>query len=174
MTAASERIRAVLGTCFIGAGLLFLSPAHAAPPTPVTPDAEIVLAPGEACSFGVTIENSESNLHEKAIVDNGGNLKILIAGKGSAMTITNTSNGHSLSIKAGGAAAHITVAADGSATVVIDGHVVLWGNSTSVPPGPWMTRNVGRTVIGDSNDTPPIETLVSFTGKSTDVCAALN
>ena len=62
--------------------------------------------------------------------------------------------------------------ADGSQTVTLSGHNVLFLFPTDVPAGPSTTLYVGRVVF--TVDVNGVFTLVSTAGTATDICAALS
>ena len=92
--------------------------------------------------------------------------------KGAALTFTNADTGASLSLKANGSVAHVTLHADRSSTWVITGHNVLVLFPTDSPPGPSTTLHVGRVVF--TSDADFNFTVLSVSGKSTDLCAGLS
>ena len=84
----------------------------------------------------------------------------------------NVDTGASLSLRPNGSVAHVTLHADGSSTWVITGHNVLILFPTDSPPGPSTTLHVGRVVF--TSDANANFTVVSVSGRSTDLCAALS
>lgn len=127
---------------------------------------------GTACSFGLTIDGSGGKQVTRTFLDANGNpVRILTAGRGPALTFTNTSSRATFSTRGNGAVANVVVHPDGSQTVTLTGHNVLILFPSDVPAGPSTTLYVGRVVFDiDPNGT---FTLVSATGRSTDVCAVL-
>lgn len=171
----SLRIR-LLSACTIFAAIGCAAPAVAAPPIRIEPPPETLDFPaGVACAFPVQLELSGANFHFKEFVDRNGNpVRAIIAGKGSFMTFTNVDTDATFSAKAYGFAAHRTYNLDGTITEIVTGHVVQILFPTDVPAGPSTTLYVGRLVFTYDPTTGASLNLQSFTGKSTDICAALD
>jgi len=165
----------LLSACMMAAAMGFAAPGGAAPPVPVEPPAVQVFPAGDACDFPVMLESTGSNYHLKEFFDKNGNLvRMLFAGKGSLMTLTNMDPDAyaAISLKAYGFSAQIT-GFDGTITQTITGHVLVWMLPTDVPAGPSTTLYVGRLVYATDPGTN-VSTIKSFSGKSTDICAALD
>jgi hypothetical protein len=163
----------LLSACMMTAAMGFAAPGGAAPPVPVEPPAVQVFPAGDACDFPVMLESAGSNYHLKEFVDKNGNLvRLLIAGKGSLMTLTNMDTDVAISLKAYGFSAQIT-GFDGTITQTITGHVLVNMLPTDVPAGPSLTLYVGQ-LIYTTDPVTGVGTIKSFTGKSTDICAALD
>jgi hypothetical protein len=163
----------VLSACMMAAAMGFAAPGGAAPPVPVEPPAVQVFPAGEACDFPVMLESTGSNYHLKEFFDKNGDLvRLLIAGKGSLMTLTNMDTEAAISLKAYGFSAQIT-GFDGTITQTITGHVLVNMLPTDVPAGPSLTLYVGRLVY-TVDPLTGVGTIKSFNGKSTDICAALD
>jgi hypothetical protein len=139
---------------------------------PASADSSIVLPAGEACTFELRVDIVGENQVQKTFVDKNGNpVRTLSAGKGSALTFTNTATGATLSFKPNGSVTHTTINPDGSTTVIVTGHDVLILFPTDVPAGPSTTLYVGRVVF--TVDTAGVFTLQEVSGNSTDICVAL-
>jgi hypothetical protein len=159
--------------------LIFVSLAAqstAAPPAgpPAPPDATIVLEAGVACDFGLRIDIWENpNVVIKEFTDKNGNVvRLLRAGKGDTLALTNLQTGESLLLEpTGGSVANTTFNPDGTATVALTGFNLLILFPTDVPAGPSTTLYMGRVVF--TIDTNEVFTLQSVSGPSTDICAAL-
>ena len=150
------------------------SPGCRSPPVPIEPPASIDLPAGIACDFPLRLENQGSNFHLKEFSDRNGNpVRVIIAGKGSFITYTNLESGATLSLKLYGFAAHITDNGNGTITETDTRHVSLILFPTDIPAGPSTTAYVGRLTITIDTNTG-VFTLQSFTGKATDICAALD
>jgi hypothetical protein len=109
----------------------------------------------------------------KEYFDKNGNLvRLLSAGKGSALTFLNLNTGASLSLRPNGSVAHAGFNSDGSSTWVTTGHYVLILFPTDVPAGPSTKLYVGRVVF--TVDTSQVFTLRKVSGKTSDLCAALS
>jgi hypothetical protein len=143
------------------------TPAIAADPTVID------LPAGTACDFDLRVEISGGSNVMKEFVDKNGNVvRMLTAGKGSALSFTNLSTGATFSLKANGAVSHTTFNPDGSSTVAITGHNVLILFPTDVPAGPSTTLHVGRVVF--TVDTSGVFTVQQVSGQTTDICAVLS
>lgn len=129
---------------------------------------------GVACVFDLRVDISPNpNRVSREFVDKNGNVvRKLTAGKGDTLAFTNLSTGAMLVLRPNGSVEHITVNPDGSNTEVTTGHDVLILFPTDVPAGPSTTLYVGRLVF--TIDPNEVFTLQSFTGTSTDICAALS
>jgi len=97
---------------------------------------------------------------------------MLSAGRGFQLTLTNLATNATLALPANGAVTNTLVNADGSQRVTLTGHNVLILFPSDVPAGPSTTLYVGRVVF--TVDVNGIFTLVSTSGTSTDLCAALS
>jgi hypothetical protein len=143
------------------------SPAIAADPDVID------LPAGLACPFALRVEIRGGNQVMKEFMDQNGNVvRMLSAGKGSALSFTNRSTGATFSLKANGSVTHTTFNPDGSSTVAITGHNVLILFPTDVPAGPSTTLHEGRVVY--TVDTNEVFTVQQVSGKTTDICAALS
>jgi hypothetical protein len=90
---------------------------------------------------------------------------------GSQFTFPNLSEDATFALRANGAVMHTVFDADGSETVTASAQradPVL----TDVPAGPSTTRHVGRVAFTIDDD--GVFTLVSTSGTTTDICAALS
>jgi hypothetical protein len=135
--------------------------------------ATIDLPAGIACEFELILDIStpEHRVFREFKDKNGNVVRTLSAGKGNTLVFTNASTGATLTLHPNGSVEHATVHPDGTTTFVVTGHEVLILFPTDVPAGPSTTLYVGRVVFDvDANGT---FTLVSTSGKSTDICAAL-
>jgi hypothetical protein len=129
---------------------------------------------GVACpGFDLRVEILGANQVNKEFTDRNGNpVRILAAGKGSALSFTNLSTDDTLSLRANGSVTHTTLHPDGSSTVAITGHNVLILFPTDVPVGPSTTLHEGRVVY--TVDTNGDFTVQQDSGQTTDICAALS
>ena len=94
MNSSSSRRISLLSSCMITAALGFAVPATAA-----SPSDEVVQIPfpaGSACDFDLLVELRGGNQqHTKEFFDKNGNVvRSIHAGKGSALTFINESNGN--------------------------------------------------------------------------------
>jgi hypothetical protein len=119
-----------------------------------------------------TVENGALNL--RTFYDRDGNpIRQMWAGKGSDLTIRNMYNGHSVSFKSGGLQETITFNADGTRSVYqTQGHQLLVLFPSDMPAGPSTRLIVGRVVLAVNADGWS-RTVVSETGTTTDICAAI-
>jgi len=148
------------------------SPATAADP----PDQIIDLPAGIACDdFDLRVEIRGGTQVFKAFTDKNGNVvRMLSAGKGSALLFINLSTDATFAVQPNGSVTHTTVNPDGSTTVADTGHNVVILFPTDVPPGPSTTQYVGRLVYTVSPPPDAVFTVQSFSGQTTDICAALS
>jgi hypothetical protein len=128
---------------------------------------------GVACDFPLDmyISGGDHRPSKEWTDENGNMVRLISAGKGAAITFVNTDSGTNLSTKANGAVIQNTYNADGSYTARNEGHNILIMYPTDNPPGPSTTLYVGQVVF--TVDTAFNFTLVSSSGKTTDICAAL-
>jgi hypothetical protein len=130
------------------------------------------LAAGLACDFALCLESVGGNQVMKEFRDENGNLvRIISAGRGAVLSFTNLSTGATLSLTTGGSVSQTTFNPDGSKTVTNTGHNVVIFFPTDDPPGPSTTLYQGRLVYIDDNG---VFTLQTFSGRTTDICAALS
>jgi hypothetical protein len=108
----------------------------------------------------------------KEFTDRNGNpVRLLSAGRGSTLALTNFVANERLVLKAGCSVTHITLNPDGTQTWAVTGHNLLVLFPTDVPAGPSTTLHVGQVVF--TVDPAEVFTVQSVTGTSTDICAAL-
>ena len=153
-----------------GAVVAGVGPAAAAP-TPAPP-VEDEFPAGLACpDFDLRIEGTGGLRVHRTFVDRDGEVvRTLSTGTGSALTFTNLSTGASVSFSSTGAVQRTQISPDGTTTVTTTGSSVLILFPTDVPAGPSTTLYVGRVVF--TVDAAGVFTLVSTSGRSTDICAA--
>ena len=129
--------------------------------------------PGVACSFGVRLDEGTDTRSVHEFKDADGNVvRLLLAGRGTPVTLTNVDTGASLSLPANGAPWSI-VNHNGTSTYTTMGHLVLILFPTDIPAGPSTTLYVGR-VVFDVDNTTGVFTLRETRGRATDLCAALS
>jgi hypothetical protein len=169
--ASSLRIRLLLA-CMMTAAMAFAAPAIAGRPIPLPPpDSPQIWAEGQACAFPLTIDLSGSKYHLLPFVDRDGNVRLIIDGKGSLMTVTNTDTGAMLTLKAYGFSVQETYDGEGMILDTITGHVMVI-NYPRPDSDVWTRLYVGKLVMSTDPNTH-FSDLVSFSGKVTDICAAL-
>jgi hypothetical protein len=132
------------------------------------------LDPGVACAFPLTVEGGVDTRSVHEFKDADGNVvRLLLAGRGTAVTLTNEDTGATLSLPANGAPWRIVNHPDGTSTYTTMGHLVLILFPTDVPAGPSTTLYVGR-VVFDVDNATGVFTLKETRGTATDLCAALS
>ncbi|MDM0048989.1 hypothetical protein [Variovorax sp. J22R115] len=161
--------RPVRATAFAFAAVLGLAgPALAA-------DFDYVIPKGTACpNFDLRAQGTGGNLVTKEWLDeNGKVVKSITGGKGFQLTFTNVSKpANVLTLKSSGSVTKTAYNnSDATSTMSIMGHNVLIMYPTDVPPGPTTTLYVGR--VSFTIDANQVFTILTTSGKSTDICAAL-
>ena len=129
---------------------------------------------GEACAdfgLGVDTAGGKQKLHEFRDAD-GNVVRTLTTGTGFQLTFTNLSSGATLALPGNGAVTRTVSNADGSQTLTLTGHNLLILFPSDVPAGPSTTVYVGRVVF--TIDASGVFTVLSTSGKATDICAALS
>jgi hypothetical protein len=137
-----------------------------------TPD--LILPAGVACNgfdLGVFIRGG-NQVHKEFTDKNGNVVRLLSAGRGSALQFVNLSTDATFSLDANGSVSHVALNGDGSQTWMTTGHNVLILFPTDVPAGPSTTLYVGLVVF--TVDTNGVFRLTEISGSSTDICAALS
>lgn len=135
-----------------------------------------VLPAGQACAdFDLKIDlTTPENRVFRTFFDKSGNpVRYLSAGKGNKFAFTNTTKGLSLTVKTGGSVEQMTPNPDGTQSWVTTGHELVILFPTDSPPGPATILYIGRLVFSLDPATFTFLGIQSFTGKSTDICAAL-
>jgi hypothetical protein len=144
-------------------------------PVPVAaaaPDFFFDLPAGVACAFDLGVEGAGDKRIMREFTDQNGNpVRMLAAGKGFTLTLTNLSTDNSLTLPSSGSVQRTTVNSDGTSTVVSTGHNVLIFFPTDIPAGPSTTLYVGQVVY--TVDASGVFTLQSTSGRTTDLCALL-
>jgi hypothetical protein len=131
------------------------------------------LPAGVACVFPVRISATDGLQGMKQFYDRSGNLvRIFGFGTGISYTFTNLTNEKSITIKARASASQTVVDENGVQTITASGQYGLIMFPTDVPAGPSTTFYVGRLVY--TVDSSNVTRLVSNSGQSVDVCAALS
>ena len=140
----------------------------------VAQDHDFILPAGQACDFELAIDvaGGDKQVFREFVDADGNVVRTLIAGVGFQLTFTNLSNDETITFRANGAATRTVLNADGIQTVTSTGHNLLILFPTDVPAGPSTTIYVGRVVF--TVDESGTYTLVSTSGKATDICAALS
>ena len=133
-----------------------------------------VFPAGLACAdFDLQVEASGGTIKQHDITDRSGEVvRVILAGTGPALTLTNLTSGATYSTPSNGSVTHIAVNPDGTLTYRVTGHNILILFPTDVPPGPSTTLYVGQ--VGFTVDANAVFTVTSVAGRSVDICAALS
>ena len=144
-----------------------VAPASAAGPWTMT------FAAGDVCSFPLTVSGTGDNPEVyREFVDRDGKVRaILSAGKGQTLTYMNVSTGKAFSTPANGAVSWTVYRADGSQTIKLLGHNVVFLFPTDVG-GPSATLYSGLAVI--KIDPAGVWKVVKESGKKLNICAQLS
>lgn len=103
---------------------------------------------GVGCAFPLTVEGGVDTRSVHEFKDANGNVvRLLRAGRGTPVTLTNEDTGATLSLPANGAPWSIVNHPDGTSTYTTMGHLVLILFPTDNPAGPSTTLYVGRVVF---------------------------
>jgi len=138
-------------------------------------DVVIDLPAGWACAeFDLRIEitGSPHRVNREFTDKNGNVVRLLSAGKGNSLSLTNLNTGATLALRPNGAVERDSVLPDGSLLATLTGHNVLILFPSDVPAGPTSTLYVGQVTL--TIDTNGVFTLGRTAGKSVDLCAALS
>jgi hypothetical protein len=145
------------------------APASAAAPV------EIPLDAGFACDFDVTLViNDDSKRNTRQLTDRNGNAVTLVTGRAESVLLT-AESGASVAVPSRGASTRTTTDPSGTTTVEHTGNLVLILFSTDLG-GDGLTPTsstliAGRTVY--TVDPGGVFTVLSVSGRTTDLCAAL-
>ena len=133
-----------------------------------------VFPAGLACAdFDLKVEASGGTIKQHDITDRSGEVvRVILAGTGPALTLTNLTSGATYSTPSNGSVTHIAVNPDGTLTYRVTGHNILILFPTDVPPGPSTTLYVGQ--VGFTVDANAVFTVTSMAGRSVDICTALS
>jgi len=133
-----------------------------------------VFPAGLACAdFDLQVEASGGTLKQHDITDRSGEVvRVILAGTGPALTLTNLTSGATYSTPSNGSVTHIAVNPDGTLTYRVTGHNILILFPTDVPPGPSTTLYVGQ--VGFTVDANAVFRVTSMAGRSVDICTALS
>jgi hypothetical protein len=136
-------------------------------------DQTLTFGAGEACAFPLQIDSTGGPQVNKTFEGRDGSLRILSAGKGSDLVFTNLADPtHTYALSGNGAASWTRIDASGAARFTVTGHNVLIYFPTDVPAGPSTTLVVGREDVSVDLATSQF-TLLSRSGRTVDICAAL-
>ncbi|WP_369044923.1 hypothetical protein [Sinomonas sp. P10A9] len=163
----------IVASIFLAAGALLAAPASdAAPPTPVASTEYFDLPAGTGCAFHLQISGTDPKTHTQTFYEGTGHpVRTVTAGDGYTITYTNVDNGKSLTVASTGSVQTFVPHPDGTATLTLTGFNGLIMFPTDTPAGPSTTQYEGRVVA--FIDAKGSGTLLSVSGKSSDICAAL-
>ncbi|GEK21851.1 hypothetical protein [Cellulomonas xylanilytica] len=165
----STRTRALRGAtvALVALGLAASAAPAQATPDVATPDSTMALPAGLACTFPVTVTGTGGFRHEhtKGPVTT-------TTGLGQNLTVTNDASGDSIRLRSSGATSVTTTLPDGSKHVVLLGANLVILFPTDIPAGPSMTLYKGR--VEYTVDAAETWTIVSTSGRATDLCEALS
>ena len=153
---------AAAAVAIVAAGLTAATPSAAAEPI------QLDLDPGMACAFGLHLDGAGGNNAVRGPTDR----HVITAGKGYTLTFTNVSTGKTLTLDGNGSVQIDTDNGDGTHTVTNLGHNVLILFPTDITAGPSTTLYVGSVVYTYDRDFR--FTIVSHSGTTRDICAALS
>ncbi|HZL74769.1 MAG TPA: hypothetical protein VFB83_05270 [Propionibacteriaceae bacterium] len=165
---ARHLVAAVTGLALASAvAVATAAPASAAPASHGRPDFTLpVLPAGQACAgFDVLLAGTG----DKRAIKQHDNGVLIEAGNGWDLTFTNLSNGHSITLLSNGSV-NKSRTTDNITTFQATGKNVLILFPTDVPAGPTSTLYTGRLVYTVDNTTG-VFTVVSSSGRTTDLCA---
>ena len=133
-----------------------------------------VFPAGVACAdFDLQVEGSGGTTKQQAFTDRSGQVvRVVLAGTGPALTLTNLTSGATYSTPSNGSVTHIAVNPDGTLTYRMTGHNILILYPTDVPAGPSTTLYVGQ--VGFTVDANAVFRVTSMAGRSVDICTALS
>ncbi len=157
----------------VAAAVALMATVAVSADTAIAASFHIDFAPGTACTFGLAVDGVGGDHRAvRTFVDaNGKPVRTLDAGRGFQLTFTNANTGRTLALPANGAVSRTVINADGSQTVTLTGHNVLFLFPFDVPAGPSTTLYVGQVVFTIGVD--GVFTLGPTSGRKTDICAAL-
>jgi hypothetical protein len=155
---------------------LALACAQAPVQAQTPPDATVDLPAGLACSgFDLRIEIWAADHRQyREFFDRHGTLvRIIEAGRGHTLKLTNVNSAASLSLRPNGSVSHsVPSGPPGNFLVKATGHNLIILFPTDTPPGPSTTLYVGQ--IQYSQDPNFTFMVKKLTGTQTDLCAALS
>ncbi len=133
-----------------------------------------VFPAGLACAdFDLKVEASGGTIKQHDITDRSGEVvRVILAGTGPALTLTNLTSGATYSTPSNGSVTHIAVNPDGTLTYRMTGHNILILYPTDVPAGPSTALYVGQ--VGFTVDANAVFRVTSMAGRSVDICTALS
>lgn len=155
----------VAGALAAAVAMVGVAPATAA-------DSTVIFPAGTACSFELQVDITGGPQVSRTFEAPDGSVRVLSAGKGSDLVFTNLETEATYTLSGNGAVSWTRVDAAGSARLTLTGHNVVFYFPSDDPAGPSTTLVVGREDIAVDLETSQF-TLLSRTGATTDICAAL-
>lgn len=157
-----------------GFAALCLAAVVSSAPVAAQADDVIVLPAGLACAgFDLSIAIGPGQAEVRVVQDHAGRpVRIIVAGRGNTLDLTNLSTGQTSHLRSNGSVARFTTNPDGTTTVEAMGHNLIILFPTDTPPGPSTTLYTGRLVYTTTPD--QVFTLVSAAGRTRDMCAELS
>jgi hypothetical protein len=153
---------AVAAVAIVVAGLTAATPSAAA-------DSSVEFPAGTACAFALRLDAAGDGNRAVRVSNNN---RVISAGTGDTGTFVNVATGKTVTLNSNGSVQIARFNADGTATVTGLGHNVVILLPTDTPPGPSTTLYVGKVVV--SVDAFGNFTILSHSGTTTDICAALS
>ena len=139
---------------------------------------DVTFMAGEVCAdFGVGLDfgDESRSLHEFTDAT-GTPVRAILAGRAGSVTLTRlnpdgTDTDITFTVKGKGSMWNIVYNSDGSQTITTNGNLVFFIFPTDVPPGPSSTLYIGQVKFIQSGT---VSHVLSHTGTTTDLCAALS
>lgn len=133
---------------------------------------ELVTFPaGLVCEFPLKIESDGTGVRID-LQPPAGRWRSISAGTGPDLRLSNANTGASITLQGNGAVVRTQRAeANGSTVTTMTGHNILLMYPTDNPKGPSTTLYVGKVTF--ANDAQANTTLMSHSGKTLDICAAV-
>jgi hypothetical protein len=152
---------AVAAVAIVVAGLTAATPSAAA-------DSSFDFPAGTACAFALRVDVADVGNMAVRVSNNN---RVISAGRNDTGTFVNVATGKTVTLTGKGSVLITTLNADGTTTITGLGHNVLIPIPTDFPAGPSTTFYVGSVVT--RVDAGGNFTLLSHSGTTTDICAAL-
>jgi hypothetical protein len=167
-------MRKIIGLCSAALVLVAIAatPAWAGPTRSPSPASAFDL-PDIFCGFAVHVEFPKNREYSLTYTDDDGNVTLIRTTGAFAVSLTNLENGHSADFNISGPGS-LVPHEDGSATLYASGTWLFPFAPDQLGPGTpgQLTLYIGHTVLWfDANGFD--QRIVSFSGRTSDVCAAL-
>jgi hypothetical protein len=135
---------------------------------------DIVFPAGQVCAgfgLGVWVDGDHQRVFREFKDADGNVVRTLSAGRGFDLTFANVATKDTFSLRGNGSVQKTTFNSDGSTTLDMTGHTVIFLYPTDITAGPSTTLYVGRVVMTNTKDAE--SEIVSSSGTKLDICAAL-